>query len=72
MADDYRKLDHLHFGQVPLPPKVRLHVRPECGEGVVGVHDNVDESVEQGAKGLVTARDESKKIILSGFFCSIN
>ena len=68
MADDRRKLDHLHFGQVPLPPEVRLHVGPERGEGVVGVHDNVDESVEQGAQGLVTTGDESKKNMLSVIF----
>ena len=62
VADDNGKLDHLHLGQVPLPPEVRLHVRSKGCEGVVRVHDNVDEGVEQGAQGFMTARDEPKRM----------
>ena len=62
MTDDDGELDHLHLGQVPLPPQVRLHVRTQGGEGIVRVHDNVDESVEQGAQGLMAARNESIRV----------
>ena len=62
VSDDGGELDHLHLGEVPLPPEVGLHVGAEGGEGVVRVHHDVDEGVEQRAKGFVAARLESVRM----------
>ena len=38
----------LQPGEVPLPPEVPLHARPQRGEEVVAVHEDVDGGVDDG------------------------
>merc|ERR1719376_761470 len=52
---DADELDHLHVGHVPLPPDVLLVLRPQSGKHVVGVHEEVDNAVEEAKEGCVTA-----------------
>ena len=55
MNKDDHKLDHLHGGQIFLPPEVLLEAGPRRGQGVVGVHDDVDQRVPHPAEGCVAA-----------------
>ena len=52
------ELDHLEGGHVLLPPDVLLVLRSHRGQHVVGVHEDVDESVEQAEESCMAARDE--------------
>jgi hypothetical protein len=61
VSEDGGKLDQLELGEVALPPEILLKARAEGGEEVVGVHDDVHNGVEEGAKGLVTAGDKSER-----------
>lgn len=45
---DRGQLDDLDLCDVPLPPKVLLHVRAQCGQTVVAVHDHVDNAIDHG------------------------
>lgn len=49
---------HLQNGQVLLPPEVLLHLGSHRGQHVVGVHDDVDEGVQQTEEARVAARGE--------------
>jgi len=49
------KIVHLKFGQISFPPEVGLNTRSHGGQSVVGVHDDVDEGVEQSTEGFVAA-----------------
>ncbi len=44
---------YLELGEVSLPPEVGLNSRAQGSQAVIGVHDDVDERVEEGAKGFV-------------------
>lgn len=46
---------HLEHGQVFLPPQVFLHLRPDGGQHVVRVHDDMYERVEQTEERAVAA-----------------
>ena len=50
---DSDELDQLQLREVALPPEVLLELRPHGGQEVVGVHDGVDEGVEDASEGLV-------------------
>lgn len=54
MEKYYDKLYNLHDGQVFFPPKILLHMRPERGQHVVGVHKDVDEGVDDAKESRVT------------------
>lgn len=49
---------HLEGGEVLLPPDVLLVLGAHRRDHVVEVHDDVDESVEEGEEGRVAARGE--------------
>jgi len=51
------ELDHLHLGEVLLPPEVLVDLGPEGGHEVVEVHDGVDAHVEETAKHGLAASD---------------
>ena len=53
---DGDELEKLQLREVTLPPQVLLELRPHGGQEVVGVHDGVDEGVEDAPKGLVAVR----------------
>jgi len=57
VQDDQDELQHLHCGQVLLPPEVWLQAG-EGGQGVVGVHHRVDPRVDQGKEGRVAPGEE--------------
>lgn len=59
MDEDDAELDELGECEVALPPEVLLHVRSEGGEHVVGVHEDVDEGVDDAQESGVSARDEA-------------
>ena len=42
---DDQELDHLHGGQIFLPPEILLEPGARRGQEVVGVHDDVDQGV---------------------------
>ena len=44
----FAKNPSLQPGEVPLPPEVPLHARPQRGEEVVAVHEDVDGGVDDG------------------------
>lgn len=52
------ELDHLDGGDVFLPPDVLLVLGSEGREQIVGVHDDVDEGVEEAEEGGVAAGGE--------------
>lgn len=58
VQDDDRELHHLNGGQMALPPQVLAHLRSECGQSVVGVHERVHGRVEQRKQRVVAARRE--------------
>lgn len=47
MHEDTDELHHLYVGDVPLPPDVLLVLRSHGSHHVVGVHEEVNESVEE-------------------------
>ena len=51
--------DHLHDGEVFLPPDELGVLRSHGGHHVVKVHDDVHERVEQTEEGGVAARQEA-------------
>jgi len=51
---DSQELQHLQGGQVLLPPQIFLHVGAQGSQQVVGVHDYVDERVQQSEERAVT------------------
>ena len=55
---DDQELDHLHGGQIFLPPEVLLEPGARRGQEVVGVHDDVDQGVPHPAEGCVAAPSE--------------
>lgn len=52
------KTHHLHHGQVLLPPEVLLHLGSHGGQHVVGVHDNMDEGVQETEEARVATGSE--------------
>lgn len=52
------ELDHLQHGEVLLPPEVALDLGSHRCQHVVGVHDDVDEGVQEAEEGRVTAGSE--------------
>lgn len=52
------ELDHLHGGQILLPPEIFLVLRSHSSHQVVAVHDHVDEGVEHTEEGAVTSGSE--------------
>jgi hypothetical protein len=52
------ELDYLHFGDVSLPPQVFAPFGSGTGQGVVRVHDRVNEHVQQRKEAAVEARME--------------
>lgn len=52
------ELDHLEGGQVLFPPQEPLVSGAEGGDQVIGVHDDVDEGVEEAEEGGVAAWGE--------------
>jgi len=57
--EESHELHQLHCCQVPLPPKVLLHLGPEGGEEVVEVHDDVDPHVQEPAERRVSPANKS-------------
>ncbi len=57
-TQEMKRSPYLQLGEVPLPPEVLLEAGSEGRQEVVGVHDDVDEGVEQGAERLVATRHE--------------
>lgn len=49
------ELDHLHSGQVLLPPQVGPDLGTHGGQEVVPVHDDVDEGVQESSEGCMAA-----------------
>lgn len=45
---------HLQGGEIFLPPEILLKAGSEGTEQVVGVHDDVDKSVQQAEEGTVS------------------
>lgn len=43
---NFKKTYQLHSSKVLLPPEVLLILRPETGDKVIGVHDDVDERID--------------------------
>lgn len=41
------ELEHLECSQVLLPPEIRLYSGTQSGHEVVGVHDDMDERVQE-------------------------
>lgn len=52
------KLNHLHGSQMLLPPKIFLILWSHGSQQVVGIHNNVDESVEDAKESRVSTRSE--------------
>lgn len=52
---DYHKdeLNHLHGGQVFLPPEEALHFWSKSGQEIIGVHPDVHECVEEAEERTV-------------------
>ena len=46
-----------------LPPEILLEARSKGGEEVVGVHDDMDEGVEESSKRFVSSGEEPTKRI---------
>ena len=55
VSHDGEKLNELKLRQVLLPAQILLHVRSECGQHVVGVHDRVNERVEHAQEERLSA-----------------
>merc|ERR1711928_87531 len=58
MQENDDELDHLHGGQILLPPEIFLVLRSHSSHQVVAVHDHVDEGVEHTEEGAVTSGSE--------------
>jgi len=58
MEKYYDKLYDLYNSQVLFPPEILLHMRPECGQHVVGVHEDVNEGVDDAKESRMTASNE--------------
>lgn len=52
------ELHHLDEGQVLLPPQILLHFGSHGGQHIVGVHQNVDECVEEAEERAMAAGRE--------------
>ncbi len=59
VEEDGDELNHLHGGQVLLPPQVFLVSRSHGSQQVVCVHDDVHKRVERAEEGGVAAGGES-------------
>lgn len=55
MKKYYHKLHNLHSGQMFFPPEILLHMRSECSQHIVSVHEDVDETVDETKEGWMTA-----------------
>jgi len=58
VTEHHYELRHLECGEVLLPPQELLVLGTEGGHGVVGVHDHVDERVDQRVERAQTAGRE--------------
>ena len=58
MKEDQDKLNHLHGGQILLPPEIPLHSRTTGRQEVVEVHDTVDSRVEEWSKSTLTSSNK--------------
>lgn len=59
VAGYHNKLDQLNGREVFLPPQVLLVVGAHCRQAIVRVHDNVDDTVEQGVECTQTTWSKS-------------
>lgn len=57
VADGHVELDHLNNGEVFLPPEVLLHLRSQCCQAIVTVHEDVDGRVDGCTKKCLSTRD---------------
>lgn len=53
---DQHKLNHLHHGQIFLPPEITLHSRSHRGQHIVRIHEDVHECVEESKECRMSAR----------------
>ena len=53
--EDDQELDHLHRGEIFLPPEIFLEARTCRRQEVVGVHEDVDQRVPHPSEGCVAA-----------------
>jgi len=67
VQENENELDHLHGGQILLPPEVLLVLRSHSGHKVVAVHDHMDEGIEQAEEGTVTSWGELDSPPASGW-----
>ena len=58
MKEDQDKLNHLHGGQILLPPEIPLHSRTTGSQEVVEIHDTVDSRVEEWSKSTLTSSNK--------------
>ena len=67
MEEHHDELDHLHGGQVLLPPQVFLILRTHGSQKVVGIHDDMDGSVEHAKESGMATRCELNTPPYSGW-----
>ena len=59
MNHDENKLDQLDLGDIRLPPDVLLIVRSQSRNEVIGVHDDMNDGVDEAGEGSMASRQES-------------
>ncbi len=55
LQKDQGELEHLEWGQVLLPPQIRLHPRSQSGQKIVGIHDDVHDGIDETSEGFLAA-----------------
>lgn len=54
MSGHHHKLNQLDGGHILFPPQVLLVGGSQCGESIVGVHDDMDDAVQEGVESSQT------------------
>lgn len=54
MQEDHHELQHLYDSQISFPPKIFLHMRTNCREHVISVHDDMNSRIYKAEECSVT------------------